>query len=181
MVPSQAGPDLSQPYDQDRNHCGETVGPIELAQHTDLREETARAALNVDAGAWQGLHAQYYAWSGRGFPARNRPRQMSLAEPYRDLRVWFLKLKGVMRKIILASALMGLGALAACDANEEPDEINITVEEPDTLSENFEEAGEAIEDGARHAAEEIEAAGDEAEAAVNDAGEAMTEPTDNPQ
>ena len=68
-----------------------------------------------------------------------------------------------MKKMMLATAFLSLGTFAACDAPDEPDEVDITVEEPDTLSDELEEAG------------------DEAEAAVNDAGEAMTEPTDTPQ
>jgi len=68
-----------------------------------------------------------------------------------------------MKKMMLATAFLSLGTFAACDATDEPDEDDITVEEPDTLSDELEEAG------------------DDAEAAVNDAGEAMTEPTDTPQ
>ncbi|MEH6741978.1 hypothetical protein [Hyphomonas sp.] len=68
-----------------------------------------------------------------------------------------------MKKMMLATAFLSLGTFAACDATDEPDEVDITVEEPDTLSDELEEAG------------------DDAEAAVNDAGEAMTEPTDTPQ
>ena len=86
-----------------------------------------------------------------------------------------------MRKLVLATAFLGLGTFAACDANDQPDEINITVDEPDTLSDDLEDAGNAIEETARDAADEIEEAGDDAEAAINDAGEAMTEPTDSPQ
>jgi len=68
-----------------------------------------------------------------------------------------------MKKMMLATAFLSLGTFAACDTTDEPDEGDITDEEPDTLSDELEEAG------------------DDAEAAVNDAGEAMTEPTDTPQ
>lgn len=86
-----------------------------------------------------------------------------------------------MKKMMLATAFLSLGVFAACDAQDEPDEVNITVEEPDTLSDELEEAGDAIEDSAEDAADELQEAGEDAEAAVNDAGEAMTEPTDTPQ
>jgi len=86
-----------------------------------------------------------------------------------------------MKKIMLATAFLSLGTFAACDATDQPDEVNITVEEPDTFSDELEEAGDAIEESAEDAADELEEAGEDAEAAVNDAGEAMTEPTDTPK
>ena len=76
-----------------------------------------------------------------------------------------------MKKMMLATAFISLGTFAACDATDEPDEVNVTVEEPDTLSDKIEETGAAIEDSAE----------EDAEAAVNDAGEAMKESTDTPQ
>jgi hypothetical protein len=76
-----------------------------------------------------------------------------------------------MKKMMLATAFISLGTFAACDATDEPDEVNVTVEEPDTLSDKIEETGDAIEDSAE----------EDAEAAVNDAGEAMNESTDTPQ
>ncbi|MEQ3651447.1 hypothetical protein [Hyphomonas sp.] len=76
-----------------------------------------------------------------------------------------------MKKMMLATAFIILGTFAACDATDEPDEVNVTVEEPDTLSDKIEETGDAIEDSAE----------EDAEAAVNDAGEAMKESTDTPQ
>ncbi len=76
-----------------------------------------------------------------------------------------------MKKMMLATAFISLGTFAACDATDEPDEVNVTVEEPDTLSDKIEETGHAIEDSAE----------EDAEAAVNDAGEAMKESTDTPQ
>ena len=76
-----------------------------------------------------------------------------------------------MKKMMLATAFISLGTFAACDATDEPDEVNVTVEEPDTLSDKIEETGDAIEDSAE----------EDAEAAVNDAGEAMKESTDTPQ
>ena len=76
-----------------------------------------------------------------------------------------------MKKMMLATAFISLGTFAACDATDEPDEVNVTVEEPDTLSDKIEETGDAIEDSAE----------EDAEAAVNNAGEAMNESTDTPQ
>ena len=86
-----------------------------------------------------------------------------------------------MKKMMLATAFLSIGTFAACDATDEPDEVNINVEEPDTLSGDLEEAGDAIQDSAEDAADELEETGEDAEAAVNDAGEAMTETTDAPK
>ena len=49
-----------------------------------------------------------------------------------------------MKKMMLATAFISLGTFAACDATDEPDEVNVTVEEPDTLSDKIEETGHAI-------------------------------------
>ena len=86
-----------------------------------------------------------------------------------------------MKTHIIAASLLGLGLLAGCGDPNEPEDIDVTVEQPDTVEEDLDEAGEAMEESASEAGEHIEDAAEDTEAAINDAGESMTETTDMPE
>ena len=86
-----------------------------------------------------------------------------------------------MNKQMIVAGLFACGLVTGCTEQNEPAEIEVTVEEPDTIAEDLEDAGEALQENADEAGDRIEDAAEDAEAAMNEAGEAMTETTDTPE
>ncbi|MBR9808578.1 MAG: hypothetical protein GYB49_15285 [Alphaproteobacteria bacterium] len=85
-----------------------------------------------------------------------------------------------MKPHFIVASLFSIGLITACNQAEEPADVEVTIEEPDTISENLDDAGQAIEESAEEASDEIEDAAEDASAAMNEAGESMTETTDTP-